>query len=196
MASASGDEVPHGLNDWFINGAQAEYCVVKPAALARKPQSIDHVQSAVVPISALTAWQGTFREGQTGAWPAGSDSRRGRRSGEISPCRWHIGAVHTSAHCPVSSSTTLRVCSLAGGGRGDRLPDDTLRGRGPRGEHRVRRRWRRNAGTLVGCVGKEWQGGQHRGQKRRGHQPNNASGMPSMLVRADGSQLASSKLRT
>jgi NADPH:quinone reductase-like Zn-dependent oxidoreductase len=56
-----GDKV-YGLNDWFINGAQAEYCVVEPAALARKPQSIDHVQSAVVPISALTAWQGLFEK--------------------------------------------------------------------------------------------------------------------------------------
>ena len=55
------DEV-YGLNDWFSNGAQAEYCVVKAAALARKPKSPTHAQAAVVPISALTAWQGLLEK--------------------------------------------------------------------------------------------------------------------------------------
>jgi len=58
-----GDEV-FGLNDWFINGAQAEFCVVKATGLARKPKSLVHVQAAVVPISALTAWQGLFNKGK------------------------------------------------------------------------------------------------------------------------------------
>jgi NADPH:quinone reductase-like Zn-dependent oxidoreductase len=56
-----GDEV-YGLNDWFVNGAQAEYCVVKATGLARKPKSLVHVQAAVVPISALSAWQGLFEK--------------------------------------------------------------------------------------------------------------------------------------
>jgi NADPH:quinone reductase-like Zn-dependent oxidoreductase len=50
----------YGLNDWFANGAQAEYCLAPATALARAPQSLNFVQSAVVPISALTAWQGLF----------------------------------------------------------------------------------------------------------------------------------------
>jgi NADPH:quinone reductase-like Zn-dependent oxidoreductase len=50
----------YGLNDWFANGAQAEYCVAPAKALAPKPRSLDHVHAAVVPISALTAWQGLF----------------------------------------------------------------------------------------------------------------------------------------
>ena len=52
----------YGLNDWFSNGAQAEYCVVAATAAARKPQSLDDVHAAVVPISALTAWQGLFEK--------------------------------------------------------------------------------------------------------------------------------------
>ncbi len=52
-----GDAV-FGLNDWFAAGAQAEFCVAPASALARKPRLLDFVQSAVVPISALTAWQG------------------------------------------------------------------------------------------------------------------------------------------
>jgi NADPH:quinone reductase-like Zn-dependent oxidoreductase len=54
---AVGDAV-FGLNDWFGDGAQAEFCVAPSADVAPKPTSIDHVTAAVVPISALTAWQG------------------------------------------------------------------------------------------------------------------------------------------
>ncbi|MDB6064874.1 MAG: Alcohol dehydrogenase zinc-binding domain protein [Pedosphaera sp.] len=53
-------EAVYGINDWFSNGAQAEYCITPANSLARKPQSLDHIQAAVVPISALTAWQGLF----------------------------------------------------------------------------------------------------------------------------------------
>jgi NADPH:quinone reductase-like Zn-dependent oxidoreductase len=54
-----GDEV-YGINDWFANGAQAEYCVAPLRAIAPKPGTLDHTQAAVAPISALTAWQGLF----------------------------------------------------------------------------------------------------------------------------------------
>ena len=54
-----GEEV-YGMNDWFENGAQAEYCVAPASFLASKPRSLAHVQASVVPISALTAWQGLF----------------------------------------------------------------------------------------------------------------------------------------
>jgi NADPH:quinone reductase-like Zn-dependent oxidoreductase len=52
-----GDPV-YGLNDWYRDGAQAEYCVARVADLAPKPNSVDHVHAAATPISALTAWQG------------------------------------------------------------------------------------------------------------------------------------------
>jgi len=58
-----GDAV-YGLNDWFINGAAAEYCVAKSAEIAKKPTSIDHLHAASVPISCLTAWQGLFDRGK------------------------------------------------------------------------------------------------------------------------------------
>ena len=56
---AEGDPV-YGLNDWFADGAQAECCVAPAAPLAPKPRSLDHAQAAVVPISALMAWQALF----------------------------------------------------------------------------------------------------------------------------------------
>jgi NADPH:quinone reductase-like Zn-dependent oxidoreductase len=58
----AGDEV-YGVNDWFTNGAQAEYCVVAASAIAPKPNSLRHSETAVVPISALTAWQGLIEKG-------------------------------------------------------------------------------------------------------------------------------------
>ncbi|EEF59733.1 NADP-dependent oxidoreductase [Pedosphaera parvula] len=54
------DDPVFGLNDWFTNGAEAEYCVAPATALAQKPKSLDYIHAAVTPISALTAWQGLF----------------------------------------------------------------------------------------------------------------------------------------
>src|SRR5947209_8385861 len=48
----------YGMNDWFADVAQAEYCLARPAEVASKPASIDHAHAAVTPISALTAGQG------------------------------------------------------------------------------------------------------------------------------------------
>jgi NADPH:quinone reductase-like Zn-dependent oxidoreductase len=56
---AAGDAV-FGMNDWFIDGATAEYCLAKPDSIALKPSSISHEEAASIPISALTAWQGLF----------------------------------------------------------------------------------------------------------------------------------------
>ena len=51
-----GDPV-YGLSDWFIDGAQADYCLTVPDNIAPKPGTLAHAQAAAVPISALTAWQ-------------------------------------------------------------------------------------------------------------------------------------------
>jgi NADPH:quinone reductase-like Zn-dependent oxidoreductase len=54
-----GDEV-YGMNDWFDEGATAEYCKTIPSSIALKPATLSHTEAASVPISALTAWQGLF----------------------------------------------------------------------------------------------------------------------------------------
>ncbi|MGB8169721.1 MAG: NADP-dependent oxidoreductase [Chthoniobacteraceae bacterium] len=54
-----GDEI-YGMNDWFADGAMAEYCLTVPASIARKPTRLSHTEAAAVPIGALTAWQGLF----------------------------------------------------------------------------------------------------------------------------------------
>ncbi|HVM61723.1 MAG TPA: NADP-dependent oxidoreductase [Verrucomicrobiae bacterium] len=50
-------EAVYGLNGWDQDGAEAEYVLVSSTGLAPKPRSISHAEAAVVPISALTAWQ-------------------------------------------------------------------------------------------------------------------------------------------
>src|ERR1700690_3535547 len=52
-----GQEV-YGLNDWFADGATAEFCVTLPGNIAPKPATLTHEEAATVPIGALTAWQG------------------------------------------------------------------------------------------------------------------------------------------
>src|SRR4051812_24407686 len=57
----------YGMNDWFEDGAQAEYCLARPADVARKPASVDRAHAAVTLISALTAWQGLFEHARLAA---------------------------------------------------------------------------------------------------------------------------------
>ena len=54
-----GQEV-YGMNDWFADGALAEYCITQPDWIAPKPRHLSHAEAASVPIGALTAWQGLF----------------------------------------------------------------------------------------------------------------------------------------
>jgi NADPH:quinone reductase-like Zn-dependent oxidoreductase len=44
-------------------GTYAEYVVVKAMEMAAKPDTLDHVQAAAVPLAGLTAWQGLFDHG-------------------------------------------------------------------------------------------------------------------------------------
>ncbi|WP_035349451.1 NADP-dependent oxidoreductase [Edaphobacter aggregans] len=57
------DEHIYGMNDWFAEGALAEYCLTTPNAIAPAPRTLTPTQAATVPISALTAWQGLFDRG-------------------------------------------------------------------------------------------------------------------------------------
>ena len=59
---AVGDAV-YGLTSFFRDGTAAEYIAVQAADLAPKPVSLDPVQAAAVPLSALTAWQALFEHG-------------------------------------------------------------------------------------------------------------------------------------
>jgi NADPH:quinone reductase-like Zn-dependent oxidoreductase len=57
------DEV-FALTPFDRDGVAAEYSAVPADVLAPKPETIDHVESAAIPMGALTAWQGLFVHGQ------------------------------------------------------------------------------------------------------------------------------------
>ncbi len=54
------DSEVYAMLDYCYDGAEAEYTIALPSELAPKPGTLDHVQAAAVPLSALTAWQGLF----------------------------------------------------------------------------------------------------------------------------------------
>ncbi len=56
---AVGNEV-YALTAFDRDGAEAEYAIALPGELAPKPQTLDMVQAAAVPLAALTAWQALF----------------------------------------------------------------------------------------------------------------------------------------
>jgi NADPH:quinone reductase-like Zn-dependent oxidoreductase len=56
---APGDEVFGSTNALFVDG-YAEYAVVAPHIIAKKPAALSHVQAAAVPVCAVTAWQMLF----------------------------------------------------------------------------------------------------------------------------------------
>ncbi len=55
----AGDQV-YSRPDLSRDGTYAEYVVVKESEVALKPQSIDFVSAAAIPLAALTAWQALF----------------------------------------------------------------------------------------------------------------------------------------
>jgi NADPH:quinone reductase-like Zn-dependent oxidoreductase len=58
---SEGAEV-YAMLDYGRDGAEADYTIARPFELAPKPRTLDHVQAAAVPLSALTAWQGLFEQ--------------------------------------------------------------------------------------------------------------------------------------
>jgi NADPH:quinone reductase-like Zn-dependent oxidoreductase len=57
-----GDEV-YGMTPFDRDGVAAEFAAVPAGVLAPKPQTLDHVQSAAIPLPALSAWQGLVTHG-------------------------------------------------------------------------------------------------------------------------------------
>lgn len=62
-----GDEV-YGFKDGYVaktyRGTYAEYVVAPEKSLAKKPNNLNHVEAACVPLAALTAWQALLGQGK------------------------------------------------------------------------------------------------------------------------------------
>lgn len=61
-AFQGGDEV-YGLPRSDRDGAWAEYAIVTPNEIALRPRSVSHEECAALSLSALTAWQALFKQG-------------------------------------------------------------------------------------------------------------------------------------
>ena len=59
----AGDEV-FGMNDWYRDGAMAQYCIASWQDIEPKPRTLTHSEAASVPIGSLTAWQALFDHGR------------------------------------------------------------------------------------------------------------------------------------
>ena len=95
---AVGAEV-YALTAFDRDGAEAEYTIALPYELAPKPQTLDMVQAAAVPLAALTAWQALFihahlSKGQTALIHGGAG---GVGSYAVQLARWAGARVITTA---------------------------------------------------------------------------------------------------
>ncbi len=63
VADVQVGEAVYALTGFDRDGAAAEYTVVPARILAPKPRTLGHVESAAIPLAALSAWQGLFDHG-------------------------------------------------------------------------------------------------------------------------------------
>jgi NADPH:quinone reductase-like Zn-dependent oxidoreductase len=54
----------YALTDFERDGVAAAYAAVRASLLAPKPVTLDHVETAALPLAALSAWQGLFDHGR------------------------------------------------------------------------------------------------------------------------------------
>jgi NADPH:quinone reductase-like Zn-dependent oxidoreductase len=64
VADVSIGEPVFALSGFDRDGAAADYTVVPAAVLAPKPRTLGHVESAAIPLAALSAWQALFDHGR------------------------------------------------------------------------------------------------------------------------------------
>jgi len=105
-----GQEI-YGLNDWFADGATAEFCLTQPQNIASKPSALSHSAAATVPIGALTAWQGLLERVKI---------QRGERvlvhgaAGSVGIFAVQLAHLHGAHVIATASSRTLDVVAAMG----------------------------------------------------------------------------------
>ena len=146
---AVGEEV-FGMNDWYAQGATAEFCCAPPSAIALKPARLTHVEAASVPIDALTAWQGLFERAQL---QAGERVLIHGGAGAVGVLAIQLARLH-GAHVLTTASGHDRDFLLQLGAQ-QVIDYHTGRLRGPRQEcgRSLRRRRRLDLAALLGRAG-------------------------------------------
>ena len=111
-----------GMNDWFSDGAMADYCLAPFFAVADKPRRLSYVEAASVPISALTAWQGLFDRARL---QPGERILVHGGAGAVGIFAIQLARLH-GAHVIATASAPNGVCSRPRRGPRYRLSDISL----------------------------------------------------------------------
>ena len=100
------DDEVFALTPFDRDGGAAEYALVPSAVVASKPKTLDHIQSAAIPLAGLTAWQALFDHGglQRGERVIVTGARGGVGHFAVQLARW-AGAEVGDGGEPTSSST-------------------------------------------------------------------------------------------
>ena len=81
-----GQEI-YGFNDWFEDGAMAEFCVTVPASITAKPREPDVCGSGECSDWCVDRVAGIFRAGEAEGGRSSAGAWRRGRGGRLSPCR-------------------------------------------------------------------------------------------------------------
>jgi NADPH:quinone reductase-like Zn-dependent oxidoreductase len=135
----------YGMNDWYSDGAIAEYCIAPFFAIAPKPHSLTHAEAASVPISALTAWQGLFERAKL---QPGERVLVHGGAGAVGIFVIQLAKLHGAGNCNLVG-TKQRLCNQLGRQSGDRLSGIAIRSMRQGPGCRIRHRRRRNAGAIL-----------------------------------------------
>ncbi len=158
-----GDEV-FGMNDWFADGATAEYCVADTSGIARKPASLTHAEAAAVPIGALTAWQGLERA----RLQAGQRILVHGGSGAVGVFVIQMARLRGAHVITTASAQNLEFVRGLGAEHAIDYSAEKIRGAGPGSRCSIRLRGRRHPAALVECAQARRPDGYDRG-RQRGH---------------------------
>jgi NADPH:quinone reductase-like Zn-dependent oxidoreductase len=103
----AGDAV-FGLTPFDRDGVAAELAALPVGLLARKPRSLSHVEAAVVPLAALSAWQAVFDHGrlQAGERALVTGAAGGVGHMAVQLARWR--GAHVTADAPRANAALVR----------------------------------------------------------------------------------------
>lgn len=111
VAGVTVGEDIYGMNDWFVDGAMAEFCVTSAESLAPKPRTLTWEQAASVPIGALTAWQGLFDRAKL---QAGETVLVQGGAGSVGMFVVQLAKLHGAKVIATASARTLEVVRALG----------------------------------------------------------------------------------
>lgn len=63
VTTLQSEQAIYGVVDMTLSGSYAEYAIARAEAISPKPETINYLEAATIPIVSMTAWQGLFEVG-------------------------------------------------------------------------------------------------------------------------------------